>query len=181
MSACLPRCFTSSWGNVVSAQRARLDTTLIEAKAGEAARTLGTWAFDATYETLPAHLTDVLIETARRVGTRPTWTSAADLFDSADPGAVMLMLEAMGAVSMTEDGVRVVIEQVLDRLAALVTATPRSRLVVAVVPELLGHLARRGAHDIQLAGWMRRVRLAVGVLPTEWDGLLASISRARVS
>ena len=175
----------SRWGLsttlAAEGQRARLDTTLIEAKAGEAARTLGTWAFDSTYETLPAHLTDVLMETARRVGTKPAWTSAADLFDSADPGAAMLMLEAMGAVSMTEDGVRVVIEHVLDRLATLVTAAPHSRVVVALVPELLGHLARLGAHDIQLAGWLRRVRKAIGVVPAEWDGLLAAISRDRVS
>jgi hypothetical protein len=46
-------------------------------------------------------------------------------------------------------------------------------------PQLLGHLARLGAHDIQLAGWMKRVRKIIGVVPAEWDGLVEKISRER--
>lgn len=67
----------------------------------------------------------------------------------------------------------------LERLGALVKIAPRAQPVVALVPELLGHLARLGAHDIQLAGWLRRVRKAVGALPKEWDGMLDTISRSR--
>ncbi len=123
----------------------------------------------------------VLVEVARRIGTKLSWKHASEAFDAGDPGVQMRTLEMMGILSMAEDGCRLRLEPVLDGLAALATAAPRSSVVVALVSELLGHLARLGAHDIQLAGWMRRVKKAVGVVPAEWDGLLSSISRERSS
>ncbi len=79
----------------------------------------------------------------------------------------MFMLEQMGVLSMAEDGCCLVIGAILDRLELTVRAAPGSRVVVALVPELLGHLARLGAHDLQLAGWLRRVRKAIGTLPSK--------------
>jgi hypothetical protein len=170
------------WGlitTLVPAQgTARLDTELIEARE-QVGAALGSWSFDAGYERLPSHVVEVLGEVSRRLGTKLPWTTAGEAFDSDDPGASMLMLEQMGVLSMAEDGCRLTLDVVLERLALLASAAPRSRVVVALVPDLLGHLARLGAHDIQLAGWMRRVRKSVGVLPPEWDGLLDKISRAR--
>lgn len=170
------------WGLVstfVAAERgATLDTALIEARDG-AAHTIASWTFDAPYVELPQHVTDVLVETARRLGVRAAWSSAPEAFDTTDVGAAMLMLEQMGVLSMAEDACRLKIEFVLERLAILVGAATHSRIVVALVPELLGHLARLGAHDIQLASWMRRVRKSVGALPSEWDGLVDKISRER--
>lgn len=170
------------WGLVTTLTAAertgRLEASLIEPKGAELA-TLGTWTFDGGYEGLPAHVTEVLVEVARRLGTRLPWSTAGEAFDSGDPGACMLMLEQMGVTSMAEDGCRLVIDAALGRLALLVGAAPRSRVVVALVPELLGHLARLGAHDIQLAGWMRGVKKKIGVVPPEWDGLLTTISRHR--
>jgi hypothetical protein len=121
----------------------------------------------------------VLLETARRVGTKLPWAHAWEAFDTQDPGASMLLLEQMGVLSMAEDGCRLVIDGVLARLATLVAAAPRSERVIALVPELLGHLARLGAHDIQLARWLKGVRACVGTLPREWDGVLDAISRRR--
>ncbi|MCZ7679597.1 MAG: hypothetical protein M5U28_12880 [Sandaracinaceae bacterium] len=92
-----------------------------------------------------------------------------------------LCLESLGFLSMAEESCRLRIDGVLDRLAMLATAAPRSRAVVALVPALLGHLARLGAHDLQLAGWLRRIRQTTGELPPEWDGLLAEIARARAA
>ena len=151
------------WGLVTTLTAAErsgwLETSLIE---GAELATLGAWTFDGGYEGLPAHVTEVLVEVARRLGTRLPWSTAGEAFDSGDPGACMLMLEQMGVSSMAEDGCRLVIDAALGRLALLVGAAPRSRVVVALVPELLGHLARLGAHDIQLAGWMRGVKRKIG-------------------
>lgn len=157
---------------------ARLDTVLVEAKVNAPVRSIASWSFDASYVAMPAHVVGVLVETALRIGTRLT-TTVSDSFDTDDPGAAMMMLEQMGVLSMAEDGCRLMIAPVLDRLATLACAAPRSRVTVALVPELLGHLARLGAHDIQLAGGVRRVRKSVGVIPSEWEGLVQRISRER--
>jgi hypothetical protein len=163
---------------VATEASAKLDTVLVEARSGDSP-TLGSWSFDSAYGDLPAHVADVLADICRRVGTRPPWTTAAEAFDSADPGASLLVLEQLGVLSMAEDSCRLVIHVVLDRLELLATAAPRSQVVIALVPELLSHLARLGAHDIQLAGWLKRVKNSIGVLPQEWEGLVEKLSRER--
>ncbi|MFO0680507.1 MAG: hypothetical protein U0234_00585 [Sandaracinus sp.] len=173
---------SSRWGLISTfaptPSAVRLDTLLIEVRLAEPVRILGRWSFDAGFDALPAHVVEVLGDAAKRVGTR-TAVSVQEAFDTDDPGAAMLMLEQMGVLSMAEDGCRLVVAGVLDRLTLLVGAAPRSRVVVALVPELLQHLSRLGAHDIQLARWMKRVQKEVGVLPPEWDGLVQKISRER--
>ena len=170
------------WGIVstfVAAERGgKLATALIEVRDGTA-HTITDWTFDAPYVELPQHVTDVLVESARRLGVRAPWSSAPEAFDTTDVGAAMMMLEQMGVLSMAEDGCRLKIDFVLERLGILVGIAAHSRVVVALVPELLGHLARLGAHDLQLGGWMRGVKKTVGTLPRQWDGLLSSISRNR--
>lgn len=169
------------WGLVSTliahATSARLETALFEAKPSDAMRTIATWTFEG--EGMPEHVCVVLLDVARRLGTKLPWAHAWEAFDTADVPAAMRCLEMMGITSTAEDGCRFEIQGVLDRLLGLVEAAPRSKIVLALVPELLGHLARLGAHDLQLAGWLRRARESIGALPREWDGMLDEIRGRR--
>jgi hypothetical protein len=164
---------------VAEGTTAKLDTTLIEAKAGEGGHLIASWSFDGASNDLPAHVCAVLVDVARRVGTKIPWKLETEAFDHGDPDVQLRVLEMMGILSMAEDGCRLELAPALDRLAQLATAAPRASVVVALVPELLGHLARLGAHDLQLAGWVRGVKRTIGVLPPAWENLVSSISRQR--
>lgn len=161
-------------------ERTTLDASLIEARDG-APHPIAEWSFDGDLTALPEHVCGLLADASRRLGVTPRWTQACEAFDHHDPSVAALCLESLGFLSMAEESCRLRIDGVLDRLAMLATAAPRSRAVVTLVPALLGHLARLGAHDLQLAGWLRRIRQSTGALPPEWDGLLAEIARARAA
>lgn len=171
------------WGLVASLAAASthsaLHTELFEASAAGGVSSIARWSFDGPVSLLPEHASTVLSDTARRLGVRSAPASYVDALDLDDPGLAMLALEVMGIVSMAEDDCRLHVDVALERLGLLASAAPRSRVVEALVPELLGHLARLGAHDLQLAAWMRGVKKQIGPLPPAWQGLVGTLSRER--
>ncbi len=167
--------YQSRWGLVAElvpdGARAGLVTTLYE-RRGDGGRAIDAWRFEGEAVALPAHAVEVLSGVGRRLGTKLPFATATQAFDTGSPLAAMQILEQLGVLGLAEDDCRLPIAPVLARLAALAVAAPRSRLVIDLVPELLGHLARMGAHDLQLAGWVRDVKEAIGVLPPEWARLV---------
>jgi len=134
---------------------------------------------DAGWATFPCHVWDVLVEVARRVGAKLPYSRAEEAFDTVDPEAALAILQALGMLSMAEDGCRLELAAVFTNLANVVDKTGAARPVVALVPEMLAHLGRLGAHDLQLAGFLRRARQSLGELPPEWHDLLDRLAAAR--
>lgn len=104
----------SRWGLAAtfdaSPRAATLATVLLEAKAQEPPRVIARRTFVGGYAELPEHVCSVLVDVARRLGTKLPWAHAPAAFDTDQPAACMLTLEQMGVLSMAEDSCRLKID-----------------------------------------------------------------------
>jgi hypothetical protein len=164
---------------VATESHVRLDTRFVEVDDGVVRPVGDAFALDTGWSAFPTHVWEVLVEVARRVGATPPYSRAEEAFDTVDVAAAIAILEAMGMLSMAEDHCRLEVRAVFASLTSIVETVGAARPLVAIVPELFDHLGRLGAHDLQLAGFLRSARRSLGTLPTEWGDLLERLAAGR--
>lgn len=164
---------------VATESHVRLDTRFVELD-DDGVRAVGdAFALDSGWNAFPTHVWEVLVEVARRVGATPPYSRAEEAFDTVDVGAAIATLQAMGMLSMAEDRCRLEVDAVFANLTRIVATAGAARPLVALVPELFDHLGRLGAHDLQLAGFLRSARRSLGTLPAQWSDLLERLAAGR--